>query len=180
MSGGSRRRPAWTAIFSISILGLTSQLAIAEPFTYRVNTDASISLRLFPPDRHSANGYVMYGNHIEAEAKYCSPTSEFYCVISLIYSFAVPKRLGEYQNTNWSVHGIQFSLIASNRSLSLFGLKFDDIWVIATPAEGTLGQRTIHSYYSLEHGLIGFEDPGDQLQMHFWLSGKQGFGSALH
>lgn len=124
-------------------------------------------------------GVVEYADDVTSKAEFCSAESKFVCFFSMYHAFAVPKNL-DSAGRQWSVHGVNFELVAEHLSLSIAGREFTDLLLIRTPAEATVvGRQTGKpglSLFSSKFGLIGFSIPRELTT--YWIEGKYGFGAS--
>jgi len=172
---GVVRRTVETPLFAVSISFLAIQAHAAETFTYVAWIhDEVVSIE---QPENGTNGSVIHAQDAVFESEFCAQASEYLCVFSPIYAFAIPSRFDGSVRT-WSVNSTTFEVVESGLTVSIFGAEVSDVSLIRTPAAATLlGKETAtptFSLYSPEHGLIGFRIP-KSLEV-YWLVGDIGFG----
>lgn len=106
----------------------------------------------------------------------CNEKSDFFCFFSIRYAFSVPKNL--IAQKSWVVENVEFKVVENNISYSILGNEYNNLYLIQTPASGTLvGRHTGEStfwLYSKKYGLLGFSQQKDRIT--HWLQQQKGFG----
>lgn len=134
-------------------------------------------------------GTVMIGDY-GVKARVCGVDSEYYCVNSGVFYFAVPKILTE-NNKSWAVNGREYKVVYPLRWISLFGRSIQ-VTIIENQEFAPNGDSaTTYYYYSPVSGLLGYEAtedtkcgnpprPKSSAPVLYFLSGKVGFGAHLY
>ncbi|HLB31802.1 MAG TPA: hypothetical protein VJN91_09750 [Gammaproteobacteria bacterium] len=170
------------------LLVLISSLALlvmrtansADAFSYHPPIRAkSEEFSFQTPKQGEGNGHMIYGGDAYFETKYCPQESEYICVFSPYYAFAVPKDLSETNSSEWEVDGFVFKRRSGREQRRILGSYVDDVYVIETPPEafylGRKKNKPTLSLYSPTIGLIGFVDI--RFDDFYWLTGRVGFGA---
>lgn len=162
------------------MLGTTQYLYAVDIYNYRPPIRGKSEEYSFQiPKGDEIYPYMVYSGHVYDRAKYCPSESEYYCVFSIRYAFAVPKDLFDKEPTEWEVDGYLFKRIGGRINLLILGKEFDDVYLIETPPEafylGKSSGKSTLSLYSPTAGLLGFVDI--RLDDFYWLTGPVGFGA---
>jgi hypothetical protein len=105
-------------------------------------------------------------------ASFCSDDSEYYCVDSPAFHFAVPKQ-SPFDVGKWTVKGHLYTAQTGENRIKAFG-RVEPIIVIESSIPYTSGAQPVRYYYTQEFGLLGYEI-GDRER--FVLAGEIGFGA---
>lgn len=126
-------------------------------------------------------GWLIYGGDVIEKITYCEPSSGFYCFFSRSLAFAVPKNT--LSAKEWVVQGTKFKVSEEKLDITIFGARFDNLYVIESPANATLvGKHTnkpTYWLYSQKYGVIGFglNSIPDNRSIVYWLKGTAGFAA---
>jgi hypothetical protein len=172
-----------SAVALVCFVVLPAQLTAGEPVEYVYRgwlEDEFLYIR--PPSDGTSDGVLVLGGDALEPAEFCTSESEFICILSRRYTFAVPKRLEAAKQ--WILRGITFELAGEDLSVSIFGKKFDGLLLIRTPSEAFASGRSTgkpsYFLYSYRHGLVGFgRDPlPDGAATTYWMAEQVGFGAS--
>lgn len=178
MRSATDHRIFHTMILGLVILSPLRIICAEESFTYQAPMAWREHFKFeLPVRKDETKGGVLYGGDAYNVSEYCPQDSEYFCVFSAYFAFAVPKHLREDQ-TEWRVNGYVFRL-GGKQKISIMGVEIDDVYCILAPPEASsLGKevgRPTSFFYSPTVGLIGFDIvrwPG-----FYWLTGRVGFGA---
>jgi len=135
--------------------------------------DLTLSIR--EPTETSSRGQIVVGDDAFFQADFCEPQSEYHCFFSTQFAFAVPKHIKPSEK-EWAVRSVKFELVRHSLSVSVFGRRFDDLFLIRSPAEATITGRELDEarlyLYSKRYGIVGMT-AGDSLAA-YWLETDHG------
>jgi hypothetical protein len=128
------------------------------------------------PDEPGKQGRVMYGDDAAHLAEFCARESGYTCIFSRMYTFAIPRDLRAAGN-RWTVKGVTFERLKTGLSVTIFGRRFDNLWLVVTPV-GKQTEHPIETLYSAEYGVVGFASDIEGWANASWSIGEKGFGAA--
>lgn len=109
-------------------------------------------------------------NDMEYDFNYCNQTSEYVCIESDVFNFAVPRKLKNSQNF-WKINGVDYRLKSIN-AIYLLGLKINIFNIVSNQ-----GDYKYNFLYSEKYGLIGFKVTRDMKNGMFLSIKPEGYGA---
>lgn len=163
-------------LFCFVLSCIECDAGLAQSYSYDAWVDEKITIET--PSANETKGFVTLGADGRAIAEFCPSHSDYFCVFSPLYAFAVPKRI-DPDVRSWTVNNLKFGLVRTGIKMSIFGREMDDLIMIATPADATAaGRQSMQSSWSLyspKFGLIGFRTP--RSLPVYWAVGSVGFAA---
>lgn len=124
----------------------------------------------------SANAIAV--GDVSLPATYCDDKSEYFCINSDVFYFAVPKSLTVKQKS-WSLGGHTYHVVVPLHSMLLFGERIR-VEIISTVGPKSVDSPADVTYflYSPRHGLLAVESrlTGDLATDILWSTSRIGFG----
>jgi hypothetical protein len=167
------------ALCVVVAIGVSNPLEAGEQYTYRLSLVHGVLT--FQPPESGTKGHYLFEDDEYISIEFCPRDSEYVCVFSDRYTFAAPKNLKRAGKT-WTVNDVTFERLKTGVSVTFFGRRMDDLWLISTPMEATSAGRQakqpILTLYSPQYGVVGFGfDASHGRSSFFWSTAEKGFGA---
>ena len=119
---------------------------------------------------------AVFFDDVGIEADYCKPQSEYHCVRSELFSFAVPRNLTK-ERERWELNEKTYWVSQPPIKRDWFGERLTIAVIHLTEFEHN-DNKTTDFYYSLERGLLALQiDPGKADAAWVTLQSTVGFGA---
>ncbi len=118
-----------------------------------------------------------------APVEYCAVESDFFCIQSIVLSFAIPRSGVEGQSA-WTFGGWIFKVLDADLTISLLGQVRAGLTLVEVPPGASLNGRQSGKptlvLYSRASGIVGFASeflPEGSPTPTYWLASEVGLGA---